>query len=214
VWVPLYRAVELPPFSYPKYVSEGTPTYPKPEFMRGTYAGKLHLNLASVDASISYLYGYGLLPGLTLQQLTAGDSIPSNGQPEVRVSRTAYKHHVIGFDFSTTLGERFGLRGEAAYRRPLHHERLLEAPRPDVQYTLGLDTNFGALSVIAQYLGRYTFDWQKDGPQTQGDPEQLWTNGIANAQPEVLTALAGTGMGGAAKVELQVGRHPVAECRR
>lgn len=192
VWVPMYRAVELPPFSYPRYVGEGSPTYPKPEFLRGTYAGKLHLNLASVDASISYLYGYGLLPGLTLQQLTSGDAIPTGGQPEVRVSRTAYKHHVIGFDFSTTLGESFGLRGEAAYRRPLHHERLLEAPRPDVQYTLGLDTNFGALSVIAQYLGRYTFDWQKDGPQTPGDPERLWTNSIANAEPEVLTALAGT----------------------
>lgn len=192
VWVPLYRAVELPPFEYPTYVVEGSTTYPKPEFLRGTYAGKLHLNLPAVDASVSYLYGYALLPGLTLQQLTSGDQIPVGGEPEVRISRTAYKQHVIGFDFSTTLGESFGLRGEAAYRMPLHYERLIEAPRPDIQYTLGLDTNLGSVSLIAQYLGRYTFDWQKDGPETPGDTDQLWTNAPSAAEPDVLNALAGT----------------------
>lgn len=192
VWVPMYRAVELPPFVYPKYVVEGSTTYPKPEFLRGTYAGKVHLNLPAIDMSLSYLYGYGLLPGLTLQQLTSGDAIPPGGQPEVRISRTAYKHHVIGFDFSTTLGESLGLRGEAAYRMPLHYERLLEAPRPDVQYTLGLDTTFGAVSVIAQYLGRYTLDWQKDGPETPADSDQLWSTGAGAAQAQVLDALAGT----------------------
>jgi hypothetical protein len=192
VWVPLYRAVELPPFVYPKYVVEGSTTYPKPEFLRGTYAGKLHLNLAAIDMSFSYLYGHALLPGLTLQQLTSGDAIAPGGEPEVRISRTAYKQHVIGFDFSTTLGESFGLRGEAAYRMPLHYARLLEAPRPDVQYTLGLDTSFGDVSVIAQYLGRYTMDWQKDGPETPTDSDQLWSTGAGAAEPQVLEALAGT----------------------
>jgi hypothetical protein len=192
VWVPLYRAVDLPAFTYPKYVVEGSTTYPEPEFLRGTYAGKLHLNLSAIDMSFSYLYGYGLLPGLTLQKLTSGDAIPEGGQPEVRISRTAYKQHVIGFDFSTTLGETFGLRGEAAYRMPLHYERLLEAPRPDVQYTLGLDTSFGDVSVIAQYLGRYTLDWQKDGPETPTDSDQLWSTGAGAAEPQVLEALAGT----------------------
>ncbi len=192
VWVPLYRAVELPPFVYPKYVVEGSTTYPEPEFLRGTYAGKLHLNLSAIDMSFSYLYGYGLLPGLTLQTLTSGDAIPEGGQPEVRISRTAYKQHVIGFDFSTTLGESFGLRGEAAYRMPLHYERLLEAPRPDVQYTLGLDTTFGDVSVIAQYLGRYTLDWQKDAPENAADPDQLWSTGAGAAEPQVLQTLAGT----------------------
>lgn len=192
VWVPLYRAVDLPAFTYPKYVVEGSTTYPAPEFLRGTYAGKLHLNLSAIDMSFSYLYGYGLLPGLTLQKLTSGTDIPQGGQPEVRISRTAYKQHVLGFDFSTTLGESFGLRGEAAYRMPLHYERLLEAPRPDVQYTLGLDTTFGDVSVIAQYLGRYTLDWQKDGPETPTDSDQLWSTGAGAAEPQVLEALAGT----------------------
>lgn len=192
VWVPLYRAVELPPFTYPKYVVEGSTTYPKPEFLRGTYAGKLHLNLSAIDMSFSYLYGYALLPGLTLQKLTSGGDIIPGNEPEVRISRTAYKQHVIGFDFSTTLGESFGLRGEAAYRKPLHYQRLIEAPRPDVQYTLGLDTSFGSVMVIAQYLGRYTFDWQKDGPESPSDTDQLWTTGSAGAEPQVLEALAGT----------------------
>lgn len=192
VWVPVYRAVELPPFEFPKYVAQGSTTYPEPEFLRGTYAGKVHLNLPAIDLSASYLYGYAPLPGYTLQTLTSGDAIPDGGQPEVLVSRTAYKQHVIGFDFSTTLGESIGLRGEAAYRMPLHYERLLEAPRPDVQYTLGFDTSFGDVSVIAQYLGRYTLDWQKDAPEDPADPDDLWVNGASAARPQVEQALAGT----------------------
>ncbi len=79
-----------------------------------------------------------------------------------------------------------------AYRNPLHYERKLEAPRPDLQYVLGVDTNLGPISVIAQYLGRYTFDWQKDGPDSPGDAEQLRTSSYGQAEPEVLEALAGT----------------------
>lgn len=189
VWVPLYRAVQLPPYEQPKFVVEGDTTYPRPEFLRGTWAGKVHLNLESVDLSASYLYGYAPLPGFTLQRLTVGADAP---EPEIRISRTAYNHHVIGFDFATTLGERLGLRGEVAYRKPLHYERKVEAPRPDLQYVVGFDTNVGTVGLIAQYLGRYTFDWQKDGPDAPGDPEQLRTASYGQAEPEVRTALEGT----------------------
>jgi hypothetical protein len=121
--------------------------------------------------SISYVHGFAPLPGLSVTQpngitLTAdpytGATNPNN-PPSILISRTAYKQQVIGFDFSTTLGEFGTLRGEAAYRHPYdwsvpddHHIAY-----PDLQYILGADHSFGSLSIIVQYMGRYVFDWVK-----------------------------------------------------
>jgi hypothetical protein len=47
-------------------------------------------------------------------------------------------------------------------------------PRPDLQYAVGLDHQFGSVTVIAQYLGRYAFDWTKQtGPAMELDPDTL-----------------------------------------
>lgn len=193
VWVPVYRPVELPEnLNYPPYVVLGEPDFPAPEFLRGTWAARLHLLFGAVDASFSYLYGYAPFPGMALSNLRASDAVAEGLDPEIRLARTAYNQHVVGFDFSTTLGETIGLRGEAAYRMPLHYQDRMYAPRPDVQYVLGLDRNFGPISVIAQYLGRYTLDWQKDGPAEPGDPERLRTTSASAAEAEVLTAIEGT----------------------
>ena len=119
--------------------------------------------------SVSYLNGYAPLPGLTLTNLTF-DLV----NPSVLVARTAYKHQVVGFDFSTALGDILAIRGEAAYRRPYEYQNRIYVPRPDLQYVLGADHTFGSVSVIAQYLGRYAFDWKKEnGPLMELDPSVL-----------------------------------------
>jgi hypothetical protein len=83
---------------------------------------------------------------------------------------------VVGFDFSTALGDIVAIRGEAAYRKPYDYQNAIHVPRPDLQYALGADHTFGSVSVIAQYLGRYTFDWQKQaGPASSADPDILKT---------------------------------------
>jgi hypothetical protein len=80
----------------------------------------------------------------------------------------------VGFDFSTALGDVLALRVEAAYRRPVDYQNRPYTPRPDLQYVVGLDRAFGSLNVIAQYLGRTVFDWQKqNGPETPLDPAIL-----------------------------------------
>lgn len=154
VWMPLYRPAELP-IVVPDYVEFNGTDFPPPELDKGTQAARVHLELPAVEMSVSYLYGYAPLPGLVLTGLTPG--VP---QP-VHVARKAYNHHVVGFDFSTAIGDIMGLRGEVAYRRPLSYETRDYAPRPDLQYVLGVDKTFGSVSVIAQYMGRYTFDWQR-----------------------------------------------------
>jgi hypothetical protein len=74
------------------------------------------------------------------------------------------------------------IRGEAAYRRPFDYQNRPYAARPDLQYVLGADHNFGSFNVIAQYLGRYVFSWQKQNGTNQ-DPNDL--EGILRTQSSV-----------------------------
>jgi hypothetical protein len=168
VWMPIYSPSELP-VVLPRYVAMGDSRFPKPTLDNGLEAVRFHLELASFEASVSYLYGHAPLPGLTLSDYTVGVD-----PPEIRVSRTAYDQHVIGADFSTAIGDTLGLRGEAAFRRPLHYQDRPYAARPDLQYIAGVDHNFGSVSVILQYGGRVVFDWQKEtGPNPPLDPSIL-----------------------------------------
>lgn len=197
VWLPAYVATALPTLSLPKYVTFGDPTYPRPELKEGLGAVRAHLELASFEMSFSYLNGYAPLPGITLANLLIQPDDPARGQrPAAVLSRTAYRHQVVGFDFSTTIGTLLALRGEAAYRRPYgHHNRSYAPnpdlqfdpenpnrsyPRPDLQYVLGADHTFGSVSVIAQYLGRYTFKWKKE----RGAPSDPSTDHLANEYSE------------------------------
>jgi hypothetical protein len=94
--------------------------------------------------SATFTLASGTLPtGLTLSTVTF-DMV----NPGVTVSRTAYDQQVIGLDFSTALGDVATIRGEAAYRRPFDYQNRPYAARPDLQYALGADHNFGSFSVI------------------------------------------------------------------
>ena len=156
VWMPVYRPSELPVVILPQFVAFGRPTFPAPTLQNGLGAGRVHLELSSFELSVSYLRGYAPLPGLTLASLTFDMTTP-----EVLVSRTAYNQQVVGFDFSTTIGS-VGVRAEGAYRHPIDWQNRPYAARPDVQGVLGADHTFGSVSVIAQYMGRYVFDWVKE----------------------------------------------------
>jgi len=167
VWMPMYVATELPPVALPQYVSYSDPIYPSPELDKGLLAGRVHLELPGFEMSASYLHGYAPMPGLTL--IENGVTFSST-TPSVLIARTAYKQQVVGFDFSTAIGDLLAIRGEAAYRRPYDYQHLINAPKPDLQYALGGDHNFGSVSVIVQYLGRYAFDWQKENGPLMGLP--------------------------------------------
>ena len=135
--------------------------------------------------SFSYLHGFAPLPGLSPTGITLtanSDGTVGATPPSILVSRTAYEQQVLGFDFSTSLGELATLRGEAAYRRPYnwavpadHH-----IANPDLQYTVGADHTFGSLSIILQYMGRYVFDWEKLGPMGAFDPSVLPMEPMSN----------------------------------
>ncbi len=154
VWLPLYRATQLPTVPLPEYVTETPLVGPAPALENSLVAGRLHWELASFEASASVLRGFAPLPGIALASFTTGQTPPS-----VVVTRRPYQQTVYGFDFATTAGD-FGLRAEAAYRVPTLSSAV-HAPRPDLQYVVGADTNLGAGNFILQYGGRYTLDWER-----------------------------------------------------
>jgi hypothetical protein len=190
VYMPFYVPSEIPTVPLPQFIAFGPREDPRPELDRSLIAGRVHLELASFETSVSYLYGHAPLPGMVLQSYTLGVS-----PPQILVARKPYDHHVIGFDFSTAFGDLLALRGEAAYRRPLHYERRGYAARPDLQYVLGADRAFGSVSVIAQYMGRYTFDWEKEvAPAMTLNPQILANNDESNraiVDPQVDAAVNG-----------------------
>jgi len=189
VWMPTYLPTELPPVGLPPLVTFGPARFPSANIRNGLVAGRAHLELPAFDASISYLRGYAPLPGLTLATITFDMDTPVMGDSGITVSRTAYEQQVLGFDFSTTLGELATLRGEAAYRRPFDYQNRAYVARPDLQYALGADHNFGSFSVIAQYLGRYVFDWRKEAGSTRdpGDLVSILNSRTATDYLDILT---------------------------
>lgn len=167
VWMPLYLPTTYPDIQLDEMVVFAEPTFPSRRLADGLWATRLHLEAGSFEASASYLYGAAVLPGFALAGYDVGP------EAEIRVSRTAYTHHVVGVDFSTAIGDAFGLRGEAAYRMPVRWRETVHAPNPDLQYVIGIDRQIGSINVIAQYLGRYTFEWQERPPPENGDPALL-----------------------------------------
>ncbi len=169
VWLPLYVPAELPALEPSELVSFSEPAFPAPNLSNGLGALRVNLELPAMEAAASYLHGYAPLPGLALSDFSVGEEPPG-----IRIARAAYVQHVVGLDFSTALGDLMAIRGEAAYRLPLDHRQTVHAPRPDLQYVLGVDRGFGPIHLIAQYLGRYVFDWQAErGPEDPVDPGAL-----------------------------------------
>lgn len=180
VWMPLYSATELPAsVTLPSGVRFGDQTRPPPRLQNGLGAGRLHLELPSFEASASYVLGHAPLPGIALQDFSAGRNYG------IRITRTPYRQHVVGGDFSLVVADYLGVRGEAAYRNPLHWKKNVYTARPDLQYVLGVDHTFGTLSVIAQYIGRHVFDWQR-----QREPEPAFDPSILGTFEEPLPSLA------------------------
>jgi len=153
IWVPCYRPDVLPlaGAQIPAGISLGEAVYPDVRFKNGGYALRLELTHPAVDGSVSYFNGYATLPGFDF-------SLGANG---LSLLPHAYRQHVAGADFSTTIGS-FGLRGEAALKYPYDdYEKCVYVPNPCAQYVLGIDKSIGNWTILLQYSGRAVIDYEK-----------------------------------------------------
>lgn len=153
-WVPFYRATELPleNASLPTSVYWGDAQKPDNTWDNSSIGLKLDYQGAKFDGSLSYFNGYHKMPSL-------GYTITTSG---VEAYTQAYRVQVFGADFSTTAGS-YGLRGEFAYTLSKDEtDELFSTPCQQLEYTLGIDREWGNFSLIAQYVGKYVFDFDED----------------------------------------------------
>jgi len=154
IWAPFFEPSVLPVdiMDFQPGITFTEPDYPDENLENSAIALKLNIEKPSFDGSLSYFNGSNPNPGMDIGSSTDGG---------IAVMPRAYRMHVFGADFSTTLSGDYGLRGEFAYRKPHDDcEDNIYIPNPDLQYTLGIDRQMGAdFSVIVQYIGRYVFDY-------------------------------------------------------
>lgn len=158
VWIPVYEPSVLPVqlFPFPEGTFLGEPDYPVWDLSNSGFGIKLDLGLPSFDGSISYFYGFNPFPGIL-----AGDLVINGSKVEIPLIPKPYRLHVLGTDFSTTLGS-LGLRGEFAFRKSNEdYNAFVHIPNPDFQAVIGLDKTWGDFSLILQYIGRYVIDFQE-----------------------------------------------------
>ena len=132
VWMPTYRRHRAAAGRPAPVRGFGPPRFPiAGHSATASSPAASHLELAAFEMSVSYLHGYAPLPGLTLA--TASPSTWSTRRSPV--SRTAYKQQVVGFDFSTALGERGDppRRGRLPPPVRLPEPALRRPPRPAVR---------------------------------------------------------------------------------
>jgi hypothetical protein len=154
IWVPFYAPSHFPSFRLGQSVAFADPEVPSNNLANGTLAGRINLEGAAVDGSVSYLYGTAPLPGISFKELTLEGATPT-----LSVAFKPYRQHVVGMDFSTTVSDWFGLRGEAAYKHPVEDGSPDYEPLPEIHFVVGIDRQIGDFMGIVQYIGRYTFDW-------------------------------------------------------
>ncbi len=152
VWVPIPTASIIPISELPDGVHL-TDRLPAIRFEDGSAGVKLDRSGGKVDASLSYFYGYNLLPEVHIERASLDETT------RVLHADVALEHerqHMIGADFATTRG-RFGYRGEVAYvigNNP--HGTRVESIVPYLYYVLGIERSFFTnFSVILQYVGRW-----------------------------------------------------------
>lgn len=153
-WVPFYRATELPleNATLPSSVYWGDAQLTDNTWQNSSIGLKLEFQGAKLDGSLSYYNGYHKMPGLGYNITTSG----------IEVFTQAYSEQVFGADFSTTI-ESTGFRGEFAFSLPDNDtDSLFTTPCKQLEYTLGIDREWGDFSLIGQYVGKYVFNFDED----------------------------------------------------
>ena len=154
-WVPVHGSSILPfeNTELPDNVSWTEDGDLSPDWKNSSFGLKIDIEKPAFDASVSYFYGYHKLPGILYAGYDNGYGIYTK----------PYRTQVIGVDFSTVVGS-YGLRGEFAYSIPDQTpDELLSIPYKQLEYTFGIDSEWGNLSLILQYVGKYIPDLELRG---------------------------------------------------
>jgi hypothetical protein len=168
VWVPVFS-----PSRIPLDVPDGVRLHERVPAIRiedGSVGAKLDRSGGKLDASLSYYYGFNLLPEVRVESVALD---AATDRPFADVALVHPRRHMIGADFATAL-DRFGYRGEIAYVHTGNaHGRSVDEVTPHLSYVLGIERSFSeSVSVIVQYVGRYVVH-RVDPARALADPDVL-----------------------------------------
>ncbi len=152
VWLPI-TSQSLIPLSEPPEGVRIDNDPPAVRIQNGIAGVKIDRSGEAVDASISYAYGYNLLPEV---RLTSFEQSAETNAVHATIALRNARQHMIGADAATTWG-RFGFRGEVAYYLTDNpNGRRVDGVTPSLSYVLGAERTLpGNVSAIIQYVGRW-----------------------------------------------------------
>jgi hypothetical protein len=145
----------------------------------GALAAKMNFEFSRIGFSLSYFHGYDPFYGFSVQSVDLSNPLA----PAVVNQPAFYQKDALGADFAIPLGAWIA-RGEMAASFTRDYAAQMHVPNPDLYYVLGLERSFGGITAIAQYVGKYVFDFAPIQPPvlTSLDPEPLaqYINDLVN----------------------------------
>lgn len=117
-------------------------------------AARLNFDFPVAGWSFSYFRGYDPFHGFELSSVDW-----SSGQPEIMNASRPYLKTSLGADMAIPLGSVI-VRAEAAYNITDRPGNEMYIPNTDFSYVGGVEAGFSGYTVIGQYVGRFTPDFE------------------------------------------------------
>ncbi|MCD6446879.1 MAG: hypothetical protein J7L40_01800 [Candidatus Marinimicrobia bacterium] len=155
IWIPVYSPNLLPisAFDMPNGVQYRDITLPDREFKNSGAAIKMDLRTSEFDAAFSYLNAYSLQPGFASEMhILSSTLVTFNFFPQ------AWRQQVFGFDAAVNYNA-WSIRCEGSYMLPENEISASYISNPEIQWTLGIDRSWKALSVLFEYNGKFVSDY-------------------------------------------------------
>jgi hypothetical protein len=145
---------------------------PKKTFKNGTWAARANFELSKIGFSFSYFNGYDPFYGYRVESAQMQPQLSIVLQPDF------YRKQSIGADFAAPAGN-FIIRGEAAYNTTTAYKNKMHIPNPDIAWVSGIEKNIAQITVIMQYIGKYTFNFEALTEPTLTNPANITEYALA-----------------------------------
>ena len=149
---------------------------PDPTLKNSTMAARLNFDFPGLGASISAFRGYDPYHGFRIAGIDW-----STGSPKISNQSAFYHKKSIGADLAVPLGSII-LKAEAAWNKTENPINEMHIPSSYWMYVAGLEAGIGSATLIAQYIGNVTPDFQPlTPPMLNGQMDQQSQINFANA---------------------------------
>jgi len=145
-------------------ITFGDDLLPTPKLENGSVAFRADFDFSAFGGSVSCFHGFDPYHGIELSSFDI-----STGQPEITIVSAPYRKTAIGADFAVPVNN-FIIRGEAAYNITDNKDNKPYIPNSDLSFVAGLETNISGFMLLAQYIGKQTFDFKNLSEPVLTDP--------------------------------------------